>query len=61
MMSLIHEKEDTTDLILESDGTLTIEGVTYIYLGNYTLDEFQARSSSYRETRARTFRKCYFL
>jgi hypothetical protein len=43
MMSLIHEKENTTDLILETDGTLTIDGATYIYLGNYTLDEFRAK------------------
>lgn len=46
MMSLIHEKENTTDLILETDGTLTIEGATYIYLGNYTLDEFRAKKAA---------------
>lgn len=45
-MSLIHEKENTTDLILETDGTLTIEGATYIHLGNYTLDEFRAKKAA---------------
>lgn len=32
----------TTDFILEPDGTLTIDGNTYIYLGNYTREGFTA-------------------